>query len=122
MRRTLAIAATMATVFLAGGAQASNLWTMPLVAEPNGTLVCEAVNAGMQARDVTLWLFDDAGVLVNFSECFGLLPMTVCTVSSSTNDNARSCKIIVKGAKSNVRGSLMARSATNVTTAAVPAE
>jgi len=70
---------------------------------------------------VTLWLFDDAGVLVNFSQCFGLLPMTVCTVSS-TNDNARSCKIIVKGGKGTVRGSLMAQSATNVTTAAVPAE
>jgi len=121
MQRTLAIAATMATLFLAGDAQASNLWTMPLVPEPDGTLVCEAVNASMQERDVTLWLFDDAGVLVNFSECPGLLPMTVCTVSS-TDDNARSCKIIVKGAKGNVRGSLMARSATNVTTAAVPAE
>jgi hypothetical protein len=111
----------LVALLLTTEARAANLLTAPLVPEADGTLVCNAVNVGMTERDVTLWLFDSQGVLLNFQECFGLLPMTVCS-TSSTNDDARTCKVIVKGAKSAVRASLAARSAAGVTTAAVPAE
>jgi len=111
----------LVALFLASEARAANLWTAPLVPEADGTLVCDAVNAGTAQRDVTLWVFDSQGVLLNFQECFGLLPMTVCS-TSSTNDDARTCKIIVKGSKNAVRASLTARSAAGVTTAAVPAQ
>ena len=111
----------LVALLLATTAHAANLLTAPLTPESDGTLVCDAVNVGTTERDVTLWLFDSQGVLLNFQECFGLLPMTVCS-TSSTNDDARFCKVIIKGAKNAVRASLTARSAAGVTTAAVPAE
>jgi hypothetical protein len=116
-----ALTGALVALVLATEARAANLLTAPLAPEADGTLVCDAVNVGTADRDVTVWLFDSQGVLLNFEECFGLLPMTVCS-TSSTNDDARTCKVIVKGAKNAVRAALTARSAAGVTTAAVPAE
>ena len=112
--------ALIGVLLIASEVQAATVTTAPLEPEPNGTLVCEAVNVSSRERDVTLWIFDGNGILVTFNECFDLAMGAMCS-SSTTSDAARYCKVIVEGGKGLVRASLTARSETNVTTAAVPA-
>jgi hypothetical protein len=113
------IGAMALVLILEGAASATILYSPPLLPEADGRLVCQVVNVSAQTLDITLEMYNSNGTLLSSFACFGPVGPGKTCATNSTDNAATYCKVIVNGSKKAVRGSLMARNADNVTTAAV---
>jgi hypothetical protein len=113
------IGALALMLILRGAATAATLYSPPLIPEAAGRLVCHVVNVSTKTLDITLEMYSFGGTLLGSFDCLGPVTAGGTCATNSTDNGVRYCKVIVSN-KNTVRGSLMALSADNVTTAAVP--
>jgi hypothetical protein len=102
---------------LAGSVQADTLLSGPVYGGlDQDHVACQVVNAG--TAPITFVTTDLLGQYVsplplNYNDCLGrpLLPGAICSFQAATVDHqATACKVIIREAKTNVRGTMVALS------------